>query len=410
MALGTLNNRQLVSIDSLDHGARAAAEPERSPVLPNGEIANPHSVPSVRRSSGLAHRAKTEPLDLARSPGGPVPNAYSTRRVPREEMRWLLDGDYQPRAGDLVLARIEALGHHTRLQLPNGRRRQLFEGDDVIVAYADRYAPQQFEAHVPANLGRCHLVAGGGVASQVLSQHQRIRRGATLIRPLGLIAADRHGPQLNTRDFALPRIEPRRRDIPIVAVLGTAMDSGKTTTAAFFARGLSRYGMRVGYAKVTGTGASGDPTLVVDAGADPVLDFTDIGLVSTYRVGEREIEEVFLSLIAHLQQANVDVILLEVADGLFQQETAALVGSPRFSDFTDAVLFAAGDAMGAAAGVTWLRERGHRLLGLAGTLEAAPLQAREAEAATGVPVFRRSELGDPHTAARVFAQIRPSRR
>jgi len=361
---------------------------------------------SSRADTHLERCAKAEPLDVDGSDGAPIPNAYATRRVPRDQMRWLIHGELRPQAGDLVLARVEALGHHTRLQLPNGRRRQLFEGDDVIVAYADRYAPQQFEAQIPASLGHCHLVASGGIASQVLSQHHRIRRGATLIRPLGLVAADRDGPPLSTREFGLPQIEPAHRETPLVAVLGTAMDSGKTTTAAFLARGLSRYGVRVGYAKVTGTGAAGDPCLLVDAGADPVLDFTDLGFASTYRIGANDIEAVFLALVAHLQNAGVDVILLEIADGLFQHETAALVESPRFAEFVDALLFASGDAMGAAAGARCLQARGYRLLGLAGALEAAPLQAREAEAATGLPVYRRSELADPHAAAQIFAQIR----
>jgi len=370
--------------------------------------AEPGRFPSA--SAPLKRSAKAEPLDIDGLAGAQIPNAYATRRVPRDQMRWLIDGERKPCAGDLVLARIEALGHHTRLQLPSGRRRQLFEGDDVIVAYADRYAPQQFEAEVPETLGHCHLVASGGVASQVLSQHHRIRRGATLIRPLGFVAADRDGPPLNTREFGLPHIEPAHRETPVVAVLGTSMDSGKTTTAAFLARGLSRHGMRVGYAKVTGTGAAGDPCLVVDAGADPVLDFTDVGFASTYRIATHEIEVVFLALVAHLQNAHVDVILLEVADGLFQRETAALVESPRFAEFVDALLFASGDAMGAAAGVHCLRARGHRLLGLAGAMEAAPLQAREAEAATGLPVYRRSELSDPHTAVQIFDRIRPEER
>jgi len=48
--------------------------------------------------------------------------------------------------------------------LPNGRRQTLFEGDEIIVAYANRHAPDQFEAEVPDSLSDCHLVASGGVA------------------------------------------------------------------------------------------------------------------------------------------------------------------------------------------------------------------------------------------------------
>ena len=58
--------------------------------------------------------------------------AYSTRRVPAEAMRCLRT-DLPPAAGDLVLARIESLGHHKRLHTVDGGRKDLFVGDLVIV-------------------------------------------------------------------------------------------------------------------------------------------------------------------------------------------------------------------------------------------------------------------------------------
>ena len=45
---------------------------------------------------------------------------------------------------------------------------------------------------------------------------------------------------------------------PVLIVAGTAMNAGKTTAAARLIKGLQRAGLRVGAAKVTGTGAGGD--------------------------------------------------------------------------------------------------------------------------------------------------------
>src|SRR5262245_11278275 len=98
--------------------------------------------------------------------------AFSTRRVPRDAMVSLLR-DLRPRVGDVVLARIEAIGQHMRLHLPDGRRRALFVGDEVILAYADRYAPSQFEAAVPSRLCPCHLVASGGIAAVVTERNRQ---------------------------------------------------------------------------------------------------------------------------------------------------------------------------------------------------------------------------------------------
>jgi hypothetical protein len=46
--------------------------------------------------------------------------------------------------------------------------------DAIIVAYGHRYAPDQFEAYVPEDLGPCHLVAGGGVAAREAERATRI--------------------------------------------------------------------------------------------------------------------------------------------------------------------------------------------------------------------------------------------
>ena len=331
--------------------------------------------------------------------------AYTTRRVPREAMRCVLT-DLEPRAGDLVLARIEKLGHHQRLHLPSGRRQRLFEGDEVIVAYANRYAASQFEAVVPDSLEGCHLVAGGGIAGQVLGQHARIRRGATRIQPIGLVGIEPEGPPLNLASFALQPSTPPPASLPTIGFVGTGMDSGKTTAAAHLTRGLVRSGLRVGYAKITGTGAACDPQLLVDAGADPVLDFTDAGFASTHRESPLALFSLVSELTGHLYAAGVDVALVEIADGLLQHETAALLEHPGIADEIDAYLFACGDSMGAAAGVDWLRARHLPVLGVTGTIESAPLLARECEAATGERVLARSDLADPGTARKLVATAR----
>ena len=307
-----------------------------------------------------------------------------------------------PEAGDLVLARIDAIGHHARLQLASGRRRNLFVGDEVVVTYGNRYAASQFEAVVPDTLGPCQLVAGGGVAAKARSWHARIAKGATQITPIGLLAGAT-GKPANLRDYALPSVNRLEAPVPAtVAVVGTSMDSGKTQTAAFLVKGLTLAGLRVGFAKVTGTGAGNDTWLVTDAGADPVLDFTDAGLVSTYLAAHSEIERVLITLVSHLTKAGVDAIVLEIADGVLQRETAALLPSAVFRRVAGAVLLAACDSMGAVAGVHWLKSQQLPTIGLSGVLTSSPLQREEAATATGLPVFPRTDLARASTALKIL--------
>ena len=327
--------------------------------------------------------------------------AFTTRRV-RGSIRGLVHPSQPPQAGDLVLARVDSIGFHSALQLADGRRKHLFVGDEVVVAYGNRYAPNQFEAVVPKTLGPCQLVAAGGVAGKVLSWHASVTKDATQITPVGLVAGA-NGLPVNLRHHALPPADRIPTPHPvIIAVAGTAMDSGKTQSAAYLVKGLSLAGLRVGYAKVTGTGSGNDTWFMRDAGAKPVLDFTDAGLVSTYLVSSDEMEQVFVTLLAHLARSQVNTIVLEIADGLLQAETAALLESPAFRDAIGGILFASCDAMGAVAGSAWLRDRNLPVIALGGVLTAAPLQRAEAARSTGLPLYSRPELARPGSAIEIL--------
>jgi hypothetical protein len=315
----------------------------------------------------------------------------------------LLSGAVRPRSGDLVLATVERIGHHSRIEMPTGRKATLHVGDEIIVAYADRYAPDQFESHVPINLGVTQLVASGGIASHVLSRHSSVRL-PTRIVPVGLVA-DEAGVPLNLADFALADVEPSTRRPRTIAVLGTSMNSGKTTTNRHLVRGLSRAGFRPGATKVTGTGSGNDYWVMLDAGAHEMVDFTDAGFASTYRMPMVELERAYLQLVGHLTEAGCGVILVEVADGLFQQETAQLIDSKVFRSTVDGVIFAAGDARGATHGVATLQRMGLPVIGVSGLLTAAPLATREAREMCGVPVYTREELEDPTVAPRIAGLV-----
>lgn len=334
--------------------------------------------------------------------------AFATRRVPQTGNYRISHGPMTPAPGDLVLAKVELLGHHRGLQLSSGRKKNLFPGDEIVVVYGNRYAPSQFESIVPKTLGPCQLVAGGGVASKALTWHSRIAKGPTEIKPIGLVL-NGDGERINLRDFA---VEPYKAieqlgqtPPPTIAVVGTAMDAGKTESAAFLVRGLTRAGLRVGFAKVTGTGAGGDTWLLKDAGAEPVLDFTDAGHISTYLVETSEVERVHLTLVGHLAKAGVDAIVLEIADGVLQCETAALLESESFRRTVGGVLFTARDSMGAMAGVDWLRQRNIEIAGLSGVMTAAPLQCVEAKAITGLETYSREALSEAQTAREILAWL-----
>lgn len=335
--------------------------------------------------------------------------AYTTRFVSRliagdPDGYGLITGDHVvPHAGDVVLARVNHLGQHGGIQLPDGRRATLFEGDEILVAYGDRYAPDQFEAEVPDNLGLTNLVAAGGLAATVISAHSKMGT-PTCIEPLGLLT-DARGVVTLKRCAPFTGVAPedtqvlRRVGKPLViGVLGTSMNSGKTTTVASIVRGLTKAGLEVAAGKVTGTGACGDPMLFHDSGASRVLDFTDFGYGSTYRLEHEAVRSLLVSLICELADTGPDVIVVEVADGLYQAETARLLKDPLFKQQVDKVVFAAGEALGATAGQILLTAQGLPPVAISGMLTASPLAQREAAAALDVPVLDKDELASAQVA------------
>lgn len=318
--------------------------------------------------------------------------SFTTRRVDLS-LACKITTNCEPQAGDLVLARVESIGLHGKLESPEGRRCKIYPGDEIIVAYGARYAPDQFEAVVPDDLGPCDLVAGGGVAGRVLRRHDRVSK-PTRIVPVGLLG-DADGRIMNVRQFAVDDVRRPASHPVVIAIAGTSMNAGKTTTASSLVHGLSRAGLKVGAGKVTGTGSGGDIWSLLDAGACCVLDFTDMGHATTANLDDLEVERVALTIVDELSNQQVDIIIIEIADGVLQKETAHLLSSARFKSRIDGAIFAAGDAMGAAAGVRWLQERGLPVLAVSGLVTASPLAARETERATEIPVLGISTLIDP---------------
>ena len=243
----------------------------------------------------------------------------------------------------------------------------------------------------------------------MLSAHTSMAAPTTL-EPAGLLA-DAGGRRLTLRDWTTvaprPLVPAAPGQAPVVAVAGTAMNAGKTTALAMLVAGLTSAGLSVGAAKVTGTAAGNDPWLFTDAGAE-ALDFTDVGHATTAGVDHEDCVEVVGGLLGELR-ARHDVVVMEIADGVFQRESAALVADARVRDAVDAVLFAAGDALGALAGAERLAAAGWRALGLTGLFTASPLAGAEAAGRTCVPVLRSTDLALAEHALALLERVRSPR-
>lgn len=300
-----------------------------------------------------------------------------------------------PQAGDVVIARVTEILNHKRVETPESRKAILFEGAIIMLAYGNRYAADQFLSHVPDSLEPCHLVAAGGVAGMVTEQHVNMD-DPTRIEPLGLLA-DEHGV-VNLTRFSPYQLRPLPATVGaevaplpgrprVIGVLGTSMNSGKSTAMACLVNGLTNAGLKVSAGKSTGTGAGNDPMIYHDGGAAKVLDFTDFGFPTTFKLEYEQVRSLTVNLIDALSETDTDVVVVEIADGVYQGETARLLRDPLFQSVVDTVVFAASDALGAVAGVRELQEAGLEVAAVSGVLTSSPLATAEARQVLDVPVL-----------------------
>jgi len=328
--------------------------------------------------------------------------AFSTRRVLRQDATLMTDDLASAVSGDLVLGRVEHIGSHKKIQLAEGRASVLYNGDLVVLACGDRYAPDQFEGLAELNPLGADMLAGGGVLGRMRHRHSRMSP-PTRIAPLGLLT-NTFGKVIKLQDYALEEMA-RPSGMIVIGVVGASMNSGKTTAVASLAHGFHRAGHKVAAIKATGTGAFGDFNAFVDTGVHFVADFTDAGMVSTYRQPLSKIEAGLNSLLAHASRNGCEVAVVELADGVFQKETADLLKNSEIRDGFAGVFFAAPDALASAGGIAALREMGIEPTAITGMVSCSPLGAAEAQEATGVAVITRNELCDPAKANSLLAQM-----
>jgi hypothetical protein len=318
--------------------------------------------------------------------------SWATRALDAQRAYGLQDVTEQPpRAGDVVLVEVERIGYHTRLTVAHDTRQRLYEGDRLVTVLGNRYATDAFEAIVDG-VEQLHMLTGAGMVGTVVSKHQKMS-APTRLKCLGhLTDIDATRINLKSRQFrptfstSLPR--------NTIMVIGSGMNSGKTTTAAKVTRALVARGVRVAACKLTGSVSERDLSELQSTGAHDVRDFSSYGFPSTYLAAKHEIIGLFHTMLTDINRANPDVVIMEVADGMLQRETAMLLEDAGVKRSLLGVLLAATCAPSALFSVAQMERLGHELIGVSGCITSSPLFVRELAERSTIPIASSVGSGD----------------
>lgn len=311
----------------------------------------------------------------------------AARRIPNEiqkEPRYKLD-EKVPEQGDVVVGRITSVGWHTEMEMATGRNNRLFEGDHVITVLGNRYATSEFEGKVPRSLKRhLEILNAGGISGRYTGKNIWIT-DPTVFKPLGYLLNEQ-GTPINISKYALPERDTYK-NVPIILVLGSGMDAGKTTTAVSIIQSLTLQGKKVKAGKLTGTSRMKDINLMKDAGAITVIDHVDAGFPSTYRITEEELDHIFKVIYTNLAR-NCSYIVLEIADGIFQRETNILLRNKSLLERVSHIFFSASDAVAAYGAKDVIENRGLWIDAFSGPVANSNLMIDEVESNTGIRCVR----------------------
>jgi hypothetical protein len=265
-----------------------------------------------------------------------------------------------------VLLAVRVLNNKNRynqLELTSGRMATVNQGDIVVGALGHRKALLGYSGHLPETLAVGSIVQIlniGGVLGICDSANPDV--GAPFdCEVLGTVL---HFPYLAERIGVPARVGAGKLDadvildtrgVPVVALAGTCMDSGKTAAACAIVGRLRHLGLHVAACKATGVSLRRDILAMEDAGAAETMIFSDLGVVTTTAANGPALTRALLSSLA---VHRPDVIVIELGDGLLgAYGVEAILTDPTIRAAFTAVVLCANDPVAAWGGCKILREQ-----------------------------------------------------
>jgi len=328
--------------------------------------------------------------------------AWAGRGLKQEaaEKRYgLLIDQGRPVAGDAVVVHVDRIGHHQHIETEMERRLRLYEGDRLVGIFGNRYATDVYEGRV-LELQKLHLLTVSGLIGTVTCRNREVGR-PTAVTFLGYLA-DSHGHRINTKRLQFQPAPPHGQSPDLVLVVGTGMNTGKTTVMRKILRAMAASGVRVAGCKLTGTASPRDLYEMKATGAVLATDFSDYGFPSTYGESLDDLIRLMDLMGSACGRAGAEIAMIEIADGFLQPETRLLLESDEIRRRVRGVVVAGACSSSLLFATEYLRKLGHEVWAASGLITNSPLFVREFTDRSPIVVV--SSRGSANRLARIIVE------
>jgi hypothetical protein len=290
----------------------------------------------------------------------------------------------EPVAGDVALFKVSRVGENKALVTNTNKRMRIYVGDLIVGVFGNRYATDAFEGDVEG-IRNLSLLTASGMVGTLKSKHRSVSK-PTRVSFIGFLQFI-IGQRVNLKQIKFNKSQPKSRLKNLILIIGSGMNSGKTTTCSKVIKSFSEMGIKVAACKLTGSVSHRDQYEMTSAAAAYTIDFSDYGFPSTYKCDKQELIDLFNTMVADIEKIDPDVTVMEIADGLLQRETHLLLSEPLIKKSTNGILLTADSAPSAIYAAEYLKRIGYNIFAVSGALTSSPLYIREFQMNSDIPVI-----------------------
>ena len=292
-------------------------------------------------------------LDKIASATGNVPLKQTVRVTP----------EIIAQEGYVIAGRIHGVKSvYNQLENTHGRLVSLHEGDVIAGVLGQRNALQGYAGYVPDAIkvgDTLQLLNMGGVIGTCTSMNPDVGPPFD-VEVLGAVQVfpefeQRTGVPAHIKMNAIGNVPETQSIAPVVYIVGTCMNSGKTAAACRLIREFAKAGKSVGACKLTGVSLRRDALKMGDYGAKATVTFTDAGIPAT--TAENAVP-VARNLLRELSRQGAEMIVAELGDGLLgEYGVAEILSDPVLKQAGGAYVLCANDPVGAWGAQQLMRNR-----------------------------------------------------